>query len=421
MTGAHAWDDGPTPEHEGRPDARNIDHLVRVLTAGLWGGVLAYDSFAQTVVLRRAPPGDAIWDGPREMTEIDVLWALQWFHANNLARVRKELLFDAMIVAAHLDTFHPVKDYFARVRQGDAPAEVPSTVNGGKVNSDLPECDALSLLLTLGFGAEDTALNRAISRAFMVAMVRRVREPGSKHDHLLVLIGEQGIKKSTGLRTLVGADWFANSMPDLRSKDAALQLRGKLLIEWSEMEAASRATAARIKNFLASQQDTYRAPYGRITQTVPRVCSFAGTSNGDEVVDDPSGARRYWPAICSTVDLDWIAANRDLLWRLACGAEDLGEANWVAAEDLRAELGERQSEAQHTDVWTVPVLTHAKPGMTLDSDFLGRFLNVDIKDQHNGHQQRVAGILRKAGWVKVRQRMDGARTVRWYPKGELQV
>ena len=48
----------------------------------------------------------------------------------------------------------------------------------------------------------------------MIAMVRRVRQPGCQQDYMLVLLsGEQGVRKSTGLRTLIGDDWFADGCP----------------------------------------------------------------------------------------------------------------------------------------------------------------------------------------------------------------
>ena len=93
-------------------------------------------------------------------------------------------------------------------------------------------------------------------------MVRRVRRPGCQHDHMLVLIGEQGIGKSTGLRTLIGDQWFADSMPDLHSKDAKLQLHGKVLIEWSELSALHKSRIETVKNFVTSPIDT-PVPYDR--------------------------------------------------------------------------------------------------------------------------------------------------------------
>src|SRR5262249_52095338 len=55
-------------------------------------------------------------------------------------------------------------------------------------------------------GAADTPLNRAFSRKWLVAAVRRVRQPGCKFDNMLVLEGHQGQGKSTMLKILAGGD-----------------------------------------------------------------------------------------------------------------------------------------------------------------------------------------------------------------------
>jgi putative DNA primase/helicase len=223
---------------------------------------------------------------------------------------------------------------------------------------------------------------------------------------------------------LIGSEWFTDDMPDLRSKDARLQLRGKLLIEWAEMIAANRSQADRIKAFITAREDTFRAPYGRTTRSVPRVCSFAGTTNFPDYLDDSSGGRRFWPVECSEVDVQWIAANRRLLWRLACEAEALGEDSWIAAADLQSEVIERQAEAQRADPWEERVLAKASPGVNINGAFVMMAVGKAEADQTNGDLQRVAKILRNNGWWRERKREGEQKTVgerrrprRWYPKG----
>src|SRR5262249_51101233 len=53
-------------------------------------------------------------------------------------------------------------------------------------------------------GAEDNPLNRAIGRKFLLAAVRRVKQPGCKFDNIIVLEGPQGTGKSTLARVLAG-------------------------------------------------------------------------------------------------------------------------------------------------------------------------------------------------------------------------
>jgi hypothetical protein len=106
----------------------------------------------------------------------------------------KELFEDVLIDIAHLNRFHPVRDWL-----------------GSLVWDGVPRID--NWLIAYG-GAENTAFNRAIGRIFLVADVRRVRQPGCKFDTLLVLESPaQGKNKSQAAEILaMKKHWFTDGL-----------------------------------------------------------------------------------------------------------------------------------------------------------------------------------------------------------------
>jgi predicted P-loop ATPase len=354
------------------------------------------------------------------MRDVDTTNALGWFHSIDMTKLTLSMLHAAMVAVARDNGFHPVLDYFEQVCAGPEPS-MPQSANEHLIDSQLPKGDALSLWLTLGFGAPDSTLNRAIARRYMTGVVRRVRQPGCQQDYMPVLIGGQGEMKSTGLRKLVGDNWFADRLPAITDKDSLIQLHGKLVIERPEVENLGN----RDKAFISSSTDRFRAPYGRIAEDHPRTCNFFGTTNFPTFINDASGGRRYWPvAIVNAGDRDWLGAARNLIWRQACLAEAGGEVAWLDTKELQRLVRLRQNAAQQPDPWDDEIVAEAerrakiwtdnsnvKPGVAVNADFIVAAVDLPKDRQNNGHLQRATNALMKADW----RRGTGRRRKLWFP------
>lgn len=250
-----------------------------------------------------------------------------------------------------------------------------------------------------------------VGRRFMISAAARAFRPGCKADHVPVLVGPQGAGKSSAVAALVPDEsLFTDGLAELGTKDSAQDLRGKWLIEVAELAAMRRVEVERVKAFVSRAVDHYRPSYGRRSVDVPRRCAFIGTSNADTFNPDDTGGRRFWPVKVGRVDLGALRRDRDQLWAEAVAAFRAGERWWPDERMARA-AAEQQESRRITDPWQEPVLewTVGRQEVAVGGalrDAVG--LSLDRHDQKA--QNRVASILRTAGWERTRKRVGGVLT-----------
>jgi predicted P-loop ATPase len=225
------------------------------------------------------------------------------------------------------------------------------------------------------------------------------------------------VKKSTLFRELVGDAWFTDEVTDIGSKDSAIQLQGKWIVELSELDATRKVEVTAYKAWLTRRWDHFRPPYGRRAEDFPRQCVFCASTNKDDWALDDTGMRRFWPVRVGTINLDGIREHRHQLWAEAVFYHAEGELPYLAEPMEQIAMAE-QLQRQDMDAWTEPVLTWLSDPMTRSTfggptpllmshstrctlpDILWHCLGILQKDWHNAHKQRVIRILHLAGWKR---------------------
>ena len=177
----------------------------------------------------------------------------------------------------------------------------------------------IDTLLIDYFGAEDTEYTRIVTRKWLCGAVARIFVPGIKFDYMLVLIGDQGVGKSTFFKKL-GKSWFTDSIQDVEGNQAIEKTIGSWIIEFGELQAFSKAESNAIKRYISATEDKTRLAFERSTGYFKRQCVFAGTTNDEEFLKDDTGNRRFWPVnfkgkkIRKLLDSDDFENSIDQIW-----------------------------------------------------------------------------------------------------------
>lgn len=291
-------------------------------------GAFGYDKFAERPKLLKdvpwRPKGSVSTEGRgtdwEDRDDFGAKWHLQlnWkFKSENDFRAALELAF-------HARAFHPVRDYLKSLTWDGVPR--------------------VETMFTRLFGAEDTELNRAISRKWMAGAVARVMRPGCKFDNCLVLYGQQNLGKSS-FADVLSKGWFNDSDINIGNKDGYASLHGSWIIELAELASVKRSDVESVKTFLSKREDTYRPAYGRRVATFPRQCVFFGTTNELEFLRDRTGNRRFWPIeVSHGMNRARLEAEVDQLWAEAYVIWKGGENIWMDTKHLEALLAEALDE-----------------------------------------------------------------------------
>jgi predicted P-loop ATPase len=315
-----------TLDKKGKPET-TVSNMRRILNSdGDIRDAVALDEFANKLLVY----GDFPWMGLMDRTTLT--WSdtddagLREFFETKYGMVDRLKIADALALTANQNKIHPVRRYLTEKEwDGNARAET---------------------LLIDFLGAENTPYVRAVTRKALLGAVARIMSPGCKHDHVLVLVGPQGCRKSTTIGKL-GGEWYTDSLYTLQGKEAYELIQGYWLIEMSEMAAARKSDIEAMKQFISKQSDNFRAAYDRRTLDHARQCAFFGSTNDEEFLRDYTGNRRFWPVRVKKVpedqyakfDTEYIAQ----VWYEMVHAFRAGE-KWYLDEKMEVEATQKQEE-----------------------------------------------------------------------------
>jgi predicted P-loop ATPase len=393
-------------DKQGGAPKNTAKNVVLILSNEFGGDLFAFNEFMHLEIFNKTAEvfnhkvtrGQIVTD--RHTTAIKM-----WLSTHYRFEPSDTVMRDAIRSFCDNNVFHPIRDYL-----------------------DSLEWDGVSRVddwLTTYLGATGPSeYLKAVGRKTLCAMIARVFQPGCKFDHVLILQGETGIRKSTAVRVLASDEWFSDTTFDIRDKDAVMNITSAWVIELGELSSMKKADVDHLKEFISRTTDRIRVPYGKRIEMFPRQCVFIGTTNNEEFLKDPTGNRRYWPVNVTFCDTDALARDRDQLFAEAYLLWGLGEKLFLDDSLAASQALSEQESRREKDIFE-ELLDKYFSSEECDLDIKGGFLVSELFDEYKGPLRkqrmgtfeimRAAGALKKLGFFKNRERREnGKRNIYWY-------
>ena len=142
-------------------------------------------------------------------------------------------------------------------------------------------------------------------KKWMVRVVACALDDSFFNKQAFILVHEkQNSGKSTFCRFLCPpalSDYIAENLSI--DKDSRILLTRNLLINLDELSTLSKIEINSLKSLFSKDKINDRLPYDRRNSIIPRRCSFIGSTNQTEFLNDESGSVRW---LCFIIDeIDW--------------------------------------------------------------------------------------------------------------------
>lgn len=376
----------------GTPYANMANAVLVLSTHPLYKGKIRFNSFRQEIELYGATLEDE--------------------HINSIMHF---IQTEAGLNTISLDTVYNAIQYCAYQNKYD---EAQDWLTGLQWDGQ----ERLATWLSMATGVEDTKYHNAVGANWIMGSVRRIMYPGTQFDHMLLLIGGQGIGKTSFFR-IIGGKWYKSYTGSVDNKDFHLALRGALILDLDEGASLNKADSIKLKSVISETHDEFRAPYGKVMKKYPRRFVFSMSTNDVEPFRDVTGNRRYWTVdVKDKIRFDWLEENRDQLFAEAyhmlknnLSPEPVPEEEALARQD--AHLAE--------DSWTDDIVREIKRDNKYkkgDTEFFTTVSDVyravtkeeNLLRLNRAIEMRITTIFKKElGLEKVRKNIDGDRFTVW--------
>ncbi len=191
-------------------------------------------------------------------------------------------------------------------------------------------------------------------RSWMVGAVQRAIDPDHDPNHVLLIIGNQDLGKSTWIRNIgkIVPGAYTDQKIEIGNKDAILNLDKIFVHELGEYDMILRSKdAAAVKDFITKREPNERGVYEKKARKIVPLTSFIATTNAKTPLNDPTGNRRYLTLRVTEVDRSYRFINIDHVWAEAVHLYDQGMRNELTKTQKLIQA-ERNKQAMEYNIYS---------------------------------------------------------------------
>jgi len=278
-------------------------------------------------------------------------------------------------------------------------------------------------------GSEDLSYFEWTLHKWLVAMVATWMSDLSTNHEIFVLVGSQGIYKTTFFRHLLPPPlrmyFWENAHNSFSTKDDHLALSENCLVEIEEIDLQNPRDISELKALATSEKVKERRPYARFREEKHRLASFCGSGNQERFLSDDTGSRRWLCHHVTHIDdpRSW-ALDYDQLYAQLRDELRQGFRYWFDKD-------EQQRVERHNDAFRIEsdeeqlirarlrIPRGGEKVTLMNAGMISQFLNGGIVGR--GLSTRKIGILmQRLGFQLVRKRQGNFYSVYQIPPDQIQ-
>lgn len=328
----------------------------------------------------------------------------------------KEILTVLNAGSSYIPRVHPLRDYVLSLQPytPDQPDWIDMVARQVKVKPLGEEAK--------GDKARGEELWRLCFKKWFVAMVASWIKDEVVNHQVLVLIGRQGIFKTTWLERLIPPhlrDYCCKlSNATQLSKDDRLRIAEFGLINMDELDAMTPRELSAMKSVITSTDVNERAAYGYTKERRVRLASFCASSNKREFLTDMTGNRRWLPFEVESIQNPFYTTQPyDLMYAEALYLIENDFNYWFDLEEIDTlEEHNEAFRAQDSEEQLLPILfdipAEGKGEFMTTAQISERLVSYgNIKKPMSVPQ--LGMLLGKAGYRAVQRSINGVRGRGW--------